>query len=231
MTGRVPLVAPEPDHPDRERLRQLGEKVRRRLAANKSAVRIQTGQAELWGVSGFFTPGECAGLIALIDAGAQPSKTYFASDISGVRTSYSTTLDERDSFVRPLQRRIDTLLGLDRSQGETLQGQRYLEGQEFITHTDWFQQNSPAWARERDRGGQRCFTAMAYLNNVDEGGETDFPELDLAVTPRQGLLLVWNNAGPDGTPNPYTVHAGNPVRRGSKYIITRWYRCRQFRAG
>jgi prolyl 4-hydroxylase len=126
--------------------------------------------------------------------------------------------------VNTLQKRIDDLLGIDRANGETLQGQRYTAGQQFRPHNDWFAPDSPAWDAEHARGGQRAFTAMAYLNPVAEGGETDFPRLGIAVEPRAGMLLVWNNADKDGVPNEWTVHAGNPVARGAKYVVTRWYR-------
>ena len=45
------------------------------------------------------------------------------------------------------------------------------------------------------------------------------------MTPRAGTLLVWNNADERGMPNPWTLHAGNPVVRGTKYVVTKWYRC------
>jgi prolyl 4-hydroxylase len=32
----------------------------------------------------------------------------------------------------------------------------------------------------------------------------------------------------DGSPNPWTLHEGMPVDRGTKYIVTKWYRERQF---
>ena len=64
----------------------------------------------------------------------------------------------------------------------------------------------------------------ARSNNVNDGGETDFPRLDIAIAPRTGTLLAWNNADPEGVPNPYVVHAGNPVGSGLKYVVTRWYR-------
>ena len=226
---KIPLAAAEPDHPDRDRLRKTGQKVRRRLAANPQAQRIASDRAELWAVPQFLDPIECGRLISMIDAVARPSTTYLNRYSDGVRTSFSGRVNPRDPFVVGLHGRLDDLLGLDSRHSEAIEGQRYAVGQEFQPHLDWFQQTSPAWAREKDNGGQRSYTAMAYLNAVEAGGETDFPLLDLAVKPLPGMLLIWNNAGEDGVPNPYTIHAGHPVARGVKYVFTRWYRCRECR--
>ena len=73
-------------------------------------------------------------------------------------------------------------------------------------------------------GGQRTWTAMVYLNDVDEGGATWFPKAGIRVTPRRGLLLAWNNMKPDGSPNDQTLHEGMPVVEGVKYIVTKWFR-------
>ena len=69
---------------------------------------------------------------------------------------------------------------------------------------------------------------MVFLNAVEEGGTTDFPRLGMSIEPRPGALLLWNNADPEGVPNPWTIHAGMPVVRGVKYIITKWYRARRW---
>ena len=69
---------------------------------------------------------------------------------------------------------------------------------------------------------------MIYLAEPEAGGGTRFPLLDLEIEPVMGRLLVWNNMMPDGSPNPWTLHAGLPVERGFKYIVTKWYRERQF---
>ena len=209
---------------EQERLREIGRKVRRRLAANKAVHRIPVDQAELWAVGEFLDPLECGRLMAIIDLVAEPSTTYDHDDRGGFRTSYSSDLDPKDPFIRGVETRIDRLLGIDPSFGEILQGQRYHVGQAFSPHTDWFPWTSEAWVKEQAHGGQRSFTAMAYLNAVEEGGETDFPNLDIAMTPNPGVLLIWNNADESGTPSRWTFHAGNPVIRGVKYIFTKWYR-------
>lgn len=219
-------VPPPEDTTDKARLRRIGRRVRERLAADPAAYRIPVEKAELWAVGDFFSAEECGRLIAMIDAVAQPSRAYDSGFASGHRTSYSGDVDPHDPFVRKLQRRIDDLLGIDPSYGETIQGQRYMVGQEFQAHTDWFPGNTPYWETEKKRGGQRAFTTMAFLNPVEEGGATSFPRLGMGIEPRPGVLLIWNNADPEGVPNPWTIHAGSPVVRGVKYIVTRWYRCR-----
>lgn len=220
-----PRTSQDSGNRDRGRLQNLGRKVRASLAANKAAYRVPVDQAELWLIPDFFDAVDCGRLMKLIDDVARPSPIYDADDLPDFRTSYSGDFDPRDPFVRQIEGRIDRLLNIDPTYGETVQGQRYREGQEFKAHEDWFPVGSRHWERERKRGGQRSFTAMAYLNRVEAGGTTAFPRLAIAVDPRPGMLLVWNNADADGNPNPWTLHAGTPVERGTKYVITKWYRC------
>ena len=220
---------PATEHPDRDQLRRIGRTVRRRLDANRAVRRIAVEQAEIWAVPRFIDVVDCGRLMTLIDATARPSTAYEIDYSQGHRTSYSAYLSAADSFIARLQDKLDALLGLQPATGERIEGQRYLPGQEFREHCDWFPAGSASWAQEQDCGGQRAITAMAYLNRVEEGGETQFPQLDIQVAPRPGALLIWNNADPDGVPNPRTVHASTPVVRGAKYIFTKWYRCRPWR--
>jgi hypothetical protein len=59
----------------------------------------------------------------------------------------------------------------------------------------------------------RYFVLLWYLNDVTEGGETEFRQLDVRVAARQGRLLVFP---------PYWMyqHAGRPPRSGEKYILS-----------
>lgn len=210
---------------DRARLRAVGDSVRARLNADPAAYRLPVDGIEIWAVSEFLSAGECERLIAIVDAVARPSPTY-NNNADGGRTSYTGDVDPADPFIATLERRINDLLGIDPAFGETLQGQRYLPGQEFKHHCDWFAQDSDYWAAENANGGQRSWTAMGYLSAVEQGGSTDFPRVELSVAPQPGVMLVWNNMAPDGRPNPRTLHAGTPVVRGVKYVLTKWYRAR-----
>jgi hypothetical protein len=61
----------------------------------------------------------------------------------------------------------------------------------------------------------RIVTMMLYLNDVEEGGETEFLYYRKRIKPIAGRLLVW----PSGYPH---THRGNPPLSGTKYIITGW---------
>ena len=65
---------------------------------------------------------------------------------------------------------------------------------------------------------------MIYLNQPEDGGATRFKTIGKTVQPEAGKLLAWNNLGPDGRPNPATLHQGMKVRKGAKYVLTKWFR-------
>lgn len=215
--------------PDQDALARLGKSVRARLAINPAAYRIPAGKVELFAIGNFLSDAECTRLCTMIDAVARPSALHELDYASGFRTSYSGDLDPRDTFVAGISQRIDAVLGVDATIGEPVQGQRYLPGQQFKPHNDWFYTSEGYWPQEEVRGGQRSWTAMAYLNEVEAGGATHFTEVGIQIEPKPGVLLLWNNALPDGRPNEGTMHAGLPVLKGAKYVITKWYRTRQWR--
>lgn len=224
--------APQPGRPaplaDRAALAALGERVCARLEADPGAWKLPTDKADIYAIADFLSPAECDRFIALVDKVAKPSAVFDLTYESGFRTSYSGDVDRDDPFVKMIERRIDDLLGMEPSHGESVQGQRYYPGQEFRAHCDWFWTAAKYWATEAKRGGQRSWTAMAYLNDVEEGGVTEFTRIGISVPPQRGALLVWNNAAPDGSPNWDTMHAALPVISGVKYVVTKWYRTRKW---
>ena len=221
----MPAIKP-PATPDRDALARQGVLVRARLDDDPSAYRIPVEAVEIYAISDFLSAAECERFTAMVDVTARPSAVFETVHHERYRTSYSGDVNRGDPFVAMIERRIDDLLGLDPSFGETVQGQRYTVGQEYQGHCDWFPPVAHYFASEAKMGGQRSWTTMIYLNDVEDGGATDFPNIGVTVAPRQGMLLAWNNARADGTPNPHTLHAAKPVVRGVKYVITKWYRTR-----
>jgi prolyl 4-hydroxylase len=218
----------KPENPDQAALKRIGDQVRKRLAANKAIYRLPAEKAEIFAMGDFMSAAECRKLIGMIDQVARPSSVFNVAYGEEYRTSYSGDVDSYDPFVKKISRRIDDLLGLDPGWGEAVQGQRYLPGQQFKPHCDWFFTEAEYWPKEAGRGGQRAWTAMVYLNAVEGGGSTDFTELGLSIEPKPGAILMWNNADLDGEPNRWTIHTGTQVTAGVKYIITKWYRTRKW---
>ena len=64
-------------------------------------------------------------------------------------------------------------------------------------------------------GLQRGLVYSIYLNDVEEGGETEFLYFSKRVQPKTGRIVIWP------AHFPY-VHRGNPPLSGEKYILTSW---------
>lgn len=61
----------------------------------------------------------------------------------------------------------------------------------------------------------RVLAYMTYLNDVTDGGETEFLYQNVKIKPKKGKTLVW--------PAYYThTHRGVPSSSDTKYIITGW---------
>lgn len=213
---------------DPARLAAVGASVRGRLEGALGARNRGGRKASLFLFRDFVSDADCARLMRLIDSEIGPSSLFndggAGTGGGGVRTSSTHYFADSHRDAAILARRIDDLLGLDRVHAETMQGQRYLPGEQYRHHCDFFRTERAHWQRERLRGGQRTWTVMVYLNHVESGGATDFPRLGFSIQPEPGMLLVWDNMTSGGRPNRATIHAGMPVEAGAKYVVTQWYR-------
>jgi prolyl 4-hydroxylase len=198
-----------------------------KLAATPGVQRVPTRELELFVVRGFLDPAACTVLMERIDQQRRPSTIADDLGIADYRTSETCDLDWRDPVVGEVDRKIAALLGLPLDASEPLQGQRYAPGQEFKPHTDTFEPGGYDFYVHTAESGQRTWTAMIYLNEPEEGGATRFKRIGKTIQPETGKLLAWNNLLADGRPNPATLHQGMKVRRGTKYVLTKWFRERR----
>lgn len=198
--------------------------VREQMLDFPGTVQMPVDGLELYVVPNFVTPGQCAELVAIIDATRIPSPVVSDDPVPEYRTSETCYLYPESPVVAEVESRLSQLTGIDPIHGELLQGQRYSVGQEFKTHHDFFHTDQRYWLEQVVTGGQRTWSAMAFLNEPDEGGRTNFPIAGIEVTPRTGNLLIWNNMDERGWPNHASLHQGMLVGRGMKYVLTKWYR-------
>jgi len=74
------------------------------------------------------------------------------------------------------------------------------------------------WHIEHQKGFDnepRAFVFSIYLNDVEEGGETEFLHFSKRIKPKAGRIVIWPAAFP-------YLHRGNPPLAGEKYILTSW---------
>jgi prolyl 4-hydroxylase len=195
-----------------------------RLAAHTGMQRVPTPKAELFQCRRFVPADLCAALIALTDQDRRPSTIADDNGDPVFRTSETCDLSADLPAVKQIEALLTQLCGIDPAYGEPLQGQRYAEGQEFKPHTDYFAPDGRDFQKFCTLSGNRTWTFMIYLNDVSAGGATRFKLLDKTFQPEAGKLLCWNNRLPDAGVNHATLHHGMKVRRGVKYVITKWYR-------
>ena len=192
--------------------------------ALQHAQKVPHRQLELYIKRGFLSEDECAPLVDLIETKRRPSTVNDDLGDKYFRTSETCDMPAELPFVAALDVRISAFLGLDAALGEPMQGQRYDVGQEFKAHTDYFEPLGADFDKFCRDTGNRTWTAMLYLNTPEAGGATRFKTIDKTVQPETGKLLCWNNLSADGLPNPWTLHHGMKVRKGVKYVVTKWFR-------
>jgi len=198
--------------------------VARRLIATPGVQRVPNRALDLFIMRDFLDTERCEALCERIDARRRPSEIADDLGEDAFRTSETCDLDPADPLVAMVDAMLCGLLGLPAAASEPIQGQRYAAGQEFKPHTDSFTPGGVDFFAHCAEQGQRTWTAMLYLNVPEDGGATRFKAIGKTIQPETGKLVAWNNLLPDGLPNDATLHQGMKVRRGTKYILTKWFR-------
>eukprot|EP00435_Cladocopium_sp_Y103_P060141 s330_g21.t3 len=124
-----------------------------------------------------------------------------------------------EGLVRKLVRDLTGVLGVGGAPGESAeypQVVRYERGQRFDLHESTvldrevggscqafalMRQDAFAWEQVKQDNYQRHATLLVYLNDVDRGGATRFPDLNLEIQPRCGQGLLFFPAFRDGHPD------------------------------
>jgi prolyl 4-hydroxylase len=184
-------------------------------------------------LSDLLAPAECAALVALARPRLVPSTVVDPQTGQGVVAGYR---DSEGMFFRPgetafiarLDRRFAEVMNLPVGNGEGLQVLRYATGGATAPHVDFVAPTNAANQASVARSGQRVSTLLAYLADVEAGGETVFPRAGLRVQPRRGNAVYFESSNSRGQLDPMSLHAGRPVERGDKWVVTKWMRQRRF---
>ena len=185
----------------------------------------------------FLSEKECEHLFALSKGKLHKSGVVDAqtggSSLSEVRTSTGTFISRKyDDIIARVEERIELWSQIPQSHHEAFQILRYEPGQEYKAHFDYFFHKS-------GMRNNRIATVLLYLSDVEEGGETVFPNTDVptsrnrsmysecgnggkALKARKGDALLFWSMKPGGELDAGSSHAGCPVIKGEKWTATKW---------
>jgi prolyl 4-hydroxylase len=172
--------------------------------------------------------GAAQGYERSTDIGEMKFDGSFERDINDGRTSKNAFCQDEcytDPVSQQVITRIEEITNIGRNNSEDLQLLKYEVGEYYRTHHDYidFEVNR--------QGGVRLLTVFLYLNDVEAGGGTNFPLLDITVMPKKGRALIWPSVL-DEDPNlkdPRTDHQALEVEKGIKYGANAWIHMRDFR--
>ena len=180
----------------------------------------------------FLTASEAAAAAALGDQIGYSASEVLTNKISSAgesmdykksahRDSHTVFCDQwcfASASMRAMLGKAKGLFGMPEDHAE-IQLLKYNPGQYYRSHHDYLGGSETLLA------GPRALTLFVYLSDVDEGGETVFPVLNLSVTPRAGRAVFWANVF-DEQPlqkDVRTRHLALPVKEGVKYAANVWF--------
>ena len=176
---------------------------------------------------GLFSPAECRYLMILgtpwMEKASVLSLTGEArmDEVRDASAAHIPTVAE-DLVVQEINRCIAEATGTEPGWGEPLNILRYTPGQQYKPHHD---------GTGSDNVSVRNLTALIWLNDGFEGGETDFPKIKVRVRGSIGDMLVFRNVMMIDEPDARMIHAGLPVTKGVKWMASRWIRGTDFLGG
>jgi prolyl 4-hydroxylase len=162
------------------------------------------------------------------DVGKENEDGTFTQNVNAGRTSTNAWCMQEcmdDPIAQSVVQLIEDITGIPSDNAENLQLLRYEKSQFYQTHSDYipYQIDRPC--------GVRILTFYMYLNDVEEGGGTEFPYLNLTVTPKRGRAALWPSVL-DSDPNKKdyrTNHQALPVVKGVKYGANAWIHQRDYK--
>jgi prolyl 4-hydroxylase len=213
-------TAPTPNTPANGVV-QLGER--------SIPVLLNRAQPRIVHYGNVLSQAECEAMMALAQPALAPSQTRDHASaelvVRDFRSSQGMFLKRgENALVELIEQRLATLAQWPVEHAEGLQILHYQAGGQYRPHFDFFPPESPPSPLSLRNGGQRVATLIVYLNTVQDGGETFFPKLNLKIKPVQGQALYFAYTNADNELDRMTLHGGEPVGKGEKWIMTKWMR-------
>lgn len=180
------------------------------------SVRMYAGHLDLeqplyWTIDDALDAAQCERYIQRIRSEEQERAPVITHDGVGLDLAVRNntrvmwdSYDEAQALLARIEERIPRrILGMKRvGANPRLRLYRYGSGEKHGSHWDT--------VVEFERGAKSLLTLVIYLNDGFVGGETDFNELGVRVTPRRGRALVFQHR---------VLHTATTVREGEKFVL------------
>ncbi|PRW56888.1 putative prolyl 4-hydroxylase 4 [Chlorella sorokiniana] len=216
--------------------------------ARSPRIKVLHEEARIFLYSRMLNDSECDHIIKLAEPHLMRSgvvdTTTGKESVDNVRTSKGMFLARsQDPVIASIEQRIAKWTLMPVGNGEGMQVLRYETGQEYEGHYDYFFHKDGI-----ANGGNRYLTVLTYLNDVEEGGETTFPNIPapggdngpefsdcarkvLAVKPRKGDAVLFHSIKPTGELERLSLHSACPVIKGVKWSAPKWVHVGHFAEG
>ena len=186
---------------------------------------ILSNKLTIFEIENFLSDKYCEKLIEVSKEKLKPSMvgTKENANVNDVRTSQNTFIPiNADKLISKIFYKIVKLTGKNPKQFDKhFQVVKYEDGQEYKKHLD----PSVSIITEK-KYCHRFFTILLYLNDVEEGGETYFPNLDIKVKPKKGKLVYFQNYKKDKEEyviDTKSYHSSLPVKNCEKWVANLWF--------
>ena len=199
------------------------------MSNNNYSKNIININPEIYTIDNFLTDEECQHIINISKNNL--NQALVSSDKSGIisdgRTGQNCWLSHNyTDIIKIISEKISNLLNISLENAESIQVIYYNKNQEYKNHYDgWELNGSERSVRNLLKGGQRIYTALCYLNDVEKGGGTIFTKINKIINAEKGKLLVFKNVYDNSNVRHYlSEHAGMPVLEGEKWGFNLWFR-------
>ena len=178
----------------------------------------------------FLTADECDHIINLAKPQLADASVCAADgsrvEHEGRTNEYAFIPHDQDPTINYVCSKVARFANLPLYTAESMQVIYYDQNEEYKPHHDGWELTETNWLGS---SGNRIMTGLIYLNDVEAGGGTVFPELNIEVMPKKGRIVFFANTFL-GNPHrhPQSLHGGAPVIRGEKWACNLWFREREY---
>lgn len=200
------------------------------VLSNGTTLTKESEHEQIYTIDNFLSEDECRLVQEIAYKKLKPSTISgeMTGKLANYRTSRTCMLSSAmDKRVAQIEAMLWQGLSPQVGGAEAVQAQLYSRGEEYKAHCDYFAPGTESFKKHGGNGGQRTWTLMVYVMAPERGGETHFPKLDLCFKPVRGKAVLWNNLLTDGRVNPQMLHQAMPVQKGTKLILTKWFRTKK----